>query len=84
MLNNLTIYSSVIYHIRSSRTRNSFVNKKILQNILMHTVDRIRTVSQRSKPSSCTALIGEQPNPWDLILPQEAISRHRGAKQPHQ
>ena len=43
-------------------------------------VDRIRTVLQRSKPNSCTALIGEQPNPWDLFLPQDAISRHRGAK----
>ncbi len=42
--------------------------------------DRDRTVSQRSKPSSRTALMGEQPNPWDLLQPQDAMSRHRGAK----
>src|SRR3569832_2200881 len=41
--------------------------------------DRDRTVSRRSKPSSRTALIGEQPNPWDLLQPQDAMSRHRGA-----
>ena len=46
------------------------------------TADRDRTVSRRSEPSSRTALIGEQPNPWDLIQPQDAMSRHRGAK-PH-
>ena len=44
------------------------------------TADRDRTVSRRSKPSSRTALIGEQPNPWDLLQPQDAMSRHRGAK----
>ena len=44
------------------------------------TTDRDRTVSRRSKPSSRTALIGEQPNPWDLLQPQDAMSRHRGAK----
>ena len=43
--------------------------------------DRDRTVSRRSKPSSRTALMGEQPNPWDLLQPQDALSRHRGAKQ---
>ena len=42
--------------------------------------DRDRTVSRRSKPSSRTALIGEQPNPWDLLQPRDAMSRHRGAK----
>ena len=44
--------------------------------------DRDRTVSRRSKPSSRTSLIGEQPNPWDLLQPQDEMSRHRGAKQP--
>jgi hypothetical protein len=44
--------------------------------------DRDRTVSRRSEPSSRTALIGEQPNPWDLLQPQDAMSRHRGAKPP--
>ena len=42
--------------------------------------DRDRTVSRRSEPSSRTALMGEQPNPWDLLQPQDATSRHRGAK----
>ena len=44
--------------------------------------DKDRTVSRRSEPSSRTTLIGEQPNPWDLLQPQDVMSRHRGAK-PH-
>src|SRR3954465_12670790 len=44
------------------------------------TTDRDRTVSRRSEPSSRTTLIGEQPNPWELLHPQDAMSRHRGAK----
>src|SRR5207244_12908955 len=39
--------------------------------------DRDRPVSRRSKPSSRTAFIGEQPNPWELLHPQDAMSRHR-------
>ena len=46
------------------------------------TADRDRTVSRRSEPSSRTALIDEQSNPWDLLQPQDAMSRHRGAKPP--
>ena len=46
------------------------------------TADRDRTVSRRSEPSSRTTLNGEQPNPWDLLQPQDAMSRHRGAKPP--
>ena len=42
--------------------------------------DRDRTVSRRSKPSSRTTLNGEQPYPWDLLQPQDVMSRHRGAK----
>ena len=49
-------------------------------NIPMAAEDRDRTVSRRSEPSSRTALMGEQPNPWDLLQPQDAMSRHRGAK----
>src|SRR6476660_6293795 len=45
------------------------------------TADRDRTVSRRSKPSSRAALTGEQPDPWDLLQPQDATSRHRGAKE---
>ncbi len=43
-------------------------------------MDRDRTVSRRSEPSSRTALMGEQPNPWNLLQPQDVTSRHRGAK----
>ena len=44
------------------------------------TADRDRTVSRRSEPSSRATLMGEQPNPWDLLQPQDVTSRHRGAK----
>ena len=44
------------------------------------TVDKDRTVSRRSEPSSRTTLTGEQPDPWDLLQPKDVMSRHRGAK----
>ena len=44
------------------------------------TLDRDRTVSRRSEPSSRATLMGEHPNPWNLLQPQDATSRHRGAK----
>jgi hypothetical protein len=53
-----------------------------LFNLLTPTTDRDRTVLRRSEPSSRAALMGEQPNPWDLLQPQDATSRHRGAKPP--
>jgi hypothetical protein len=59
---------------RSSRTKVSSLK------FLTPTEDRDRTVSRRSEPSSRTALIDEQSNPWDLLQPQDAMSRHRGAK----
>ena len=46
------------------------------------TIDIVRTVSRRSEPSSRATLMGEQPNPWDLLQPQDVTSRHRGAKPP--
>src|SRR5476649_1031419 len=46
------------------------------------TEDEDQTVSRRSEPSSRTTLNGEQPYPWDLLEPQDVMSRHRGAK-PH-
>ncbi|SRR5690554_250530 len=51
-------------------------------NVPTPTTDRDRTVSRRSEPSSRATLIGEQPNPWDLLQPQDVTSRHRGAKPP--
>ena len=56
------------------------VLESTLLNLLTPTADRDRTVSRRSEPSSRTALNGEQPYPWDLLQPQDAMSRHRGAK----
>src|SRR5574340_124939 len=47
---------------------------------LTPTAYRDRPVSRRSEPSSRTALTGEQPDPWDLVQPQDAMSRHRGAE----
>ncbi len=61
---------------------NPLVLKGKLLKLPLPTVDRDRPVSRRSKPSSRTALMGEQPNPWDLLQPQDAMSRHRGAKPP--
>src|SRR2546428_13897454 len=49
-------------------------------NLPAPTTDRDRTISRRSEPSSRAAFMGEQPNPWDLLQPQDATSRHRGAK----
>ncbi len=46
------------------------------------TEDKDQTVSRRSEPSSRTTLISEQLNPWDLLQPQDVMSRHRGAKPP--
>ena len=50
-------------------------------NFLTPAEDRDQTVSRRFEPSSRTTLIGEQPNPWDLLQPQDVMSRHRGARQ---
>ena len=61
---------------------NPLVLREELLTLPKPTVDRDRPVSRRSEPSSRTAFIGEQPNPWDLLQPQDAMSRHRGAKPP--
>ena len=58
------------------------VLRSVLLKLLTPTTDRDRTVSRRSEPSSRATLIGEQPNPWDLLQPQDVTSRHRGAKPP--
>src|SRR5881275_567762 len=66
-------------HQRSSHL-GPLVLEMTLLNLPAPTTDRDRTVSRRSEPSSRAALMGEQPNPWDLLQPQDATSRHRGAK----
>jgi hypothetical protein len=57
----------------------------VLRNVLVKcpapTVDKDQTVLRRFEPSSRTSLTGEQPDPWDLLQPQDEMSRHRGAKQ---
>ena len=59
---------------------NPLVLKKNLLKFRAPTADRDRPVSRRSEPSSRTTFIGEQPNPWELLHPQDVMSRHRGAK----
>src|SRR3989339_1447305 len=59
---------------------NPLVLGKHLLKIPAPTADRDRPDSHRSEPSSRTTLIGEQPNPWDRLQPQDVMSRHRGAK----
>ena len=59
---------------------NPLVLKKNLHKFRTPTADRDRPVSRRSEPSSRTTFIGEQPNPWELLHPQDVMSRHRGAK----
>ena len=58
------------------------VLRTALLNFPTPTTDRNRTVSRRSEPSSRATLMGEQPNPWDLLQPQDVTSRHRGAEPP--
>ena len=46
-------------------------------NTLTPSPDMDQTVSQRFEPSSRTTLMGEQPNPWNVLPLQVAMSRHR-------
>ena len=50
-----------------------FVLKLASLKFFVLMVDRDRTVLQRSKPSSRTTLIGEQPNPWNLLQLQDVM-----------
>ena len=59
---------------------NPLVLKKNPRKFRTPTADRDRPVSRRSEPSSRTTFIGEQPNPWELLHPQDVMSRHLGAK----
>src|SRR5690625_244692 len=53
-----------------------------LLNLLAPTTDRDQTVLRRSEPSSRATLMGEQPNPWDLLQPPDVTNRHRVPKPP--
>ena len=70
-----------LVHQRSVRSGPLVLGSAPLR-FLTPAVDRDRTVSRRSEPSSRATLMGEQPNPWDLLQPQDVTSRHRGAKPP--
>ena len=73
----ITIDLPEVYFTRSSRT------KVYSSQFFSLTVDRDQTVSRRSKLRSCTAFLGEQPNPWNHLQLQDAIIQHRGAKPSH-
>ncbi len=84
----LTEHSYPALHLATQQVHKRFVRlgPLVLESgplkFLTPTTDRDRTVSRRSEPSSRATLIGEQPNPWDLLQPQDVTSRHRGAKPP--
>ncbi len=61
----------------SSRTKSNFPS-----DFLAPLTDSNRPVSRRSKPSSRSPLIGEQPHPWQLLHCQDGKNRHRGSKPP--
>ncbi|CDG65612.1 hypothetical protein MBMB1_1766 [Methanobacterium sp. MB1] len=60
---------------RSSRTGATFPsdNKTI-------PLDSNQPVSRRSKPSSRSPLMGEQPHPWVMLHTQDGKNRHRSSK----
>ena len=66
-------------HQRSMRLGPLVLETRLLK-FRTPTADKDQTVSRRFEPSSRTTLIGEQPNPWELLHPQDVMSRHRGAK----
>ena len=84
----LAILSYSALHLAAQQIHQRYVRpgplvlRSCLLNLLTPTTDRDRTVLRRSEPSSRATLIGEQPNPWDLLQPQDVTSRHRGAKPP--
>ena len=65
-----------LVHQRST-SRGPLVLPGNLVKSLIHVADKDRTVLRRSEPSSRTTLTGEQPDPWDLLQPQDVMSRHR-------
>src|SRR5919108_2355048 len=84
LLHSRRSYPAALLAERLAHQRSSHLGPLVLEmtalNLPTPTTDRDRTVSRRSEPSSRAALMGEQPNPWDRLQPQDATSRHRGAK----
>ncbi len=79
-------YSAMHLAVQQKHQRYVQLSPLVLKLVLINhptpTADRDRPGSRRSEPSSRTVLIGGQPNPWDLLQPQDTMSRHRGAKPP--
>ncbi len=84
----LSVHSYSALHLAAQQIHQRYIRSGPLvlracpRNLLTPTTDRDRTVLRRSEPSSRATLMGEQPNPWDLLQPQDVTSRHRGAKPP--
>src|SRR5450631_134178 len=84
----LSVHSYSALHLAAQQIHQRYVRPGPLVlrscplNFLAPITDRDRTVLRRSEPSSRATLIGEQPNPWDLLQPQDVTNRHRGAKPP--
>ena len=82
----LSVHSYSALHLAAQQIHQRYVRPGPLvlrscpRNFLTPITDRDRTVLRRSEPSSRATLIGEQPNPWDLLQPQDVTNRHRGAK----
>ena len=75
-----TVHLAVQLDHQGSVQPNPLVLRLTPLKLATPTTDRDRPGSRRSEPSSRTTLIGEQPNPWDRLQPQDVMSRHRGAK----
>ena len=79
-------YSAMLLSEQQMHQRSVQLGPLVLESdprkFLTPTTDRDRTVSRRSEPSSRATLMGEQPNPWNLLQLQDVTSRHRGAKPP--
>ncbi len=84
----LAVHSYSALHLAAQQIHQRYIRlgplvlKSCPLNLLAPITDRDRTVLRRSEPSSRATLIGEQPNPWDLLQPQDVTNRHRGAKPP--
>lgn len=64
----------------STSIRGRYIYESFSLILYIQRIARDQTVSRRSKLRSCTAFLGEQPNPWNRLQFQDAIIQHRGAK----
>src|SRR3974377_2094403 len=77
-------YPAVAQAGQLAHQRSSHLGPLVLEmtplNLPTPTTDRDRTVSRRSKPAPRDPFMGNHPTPGHLPHPQDAPSRHRGAK----